>query len=429
MYSNGQLAGKRMSRLLMVIATTMMTGTAAADTFDYDASFRARHQQVNDQSLKNASATTLLARLEASLKATDALTFFAQYDHVWALDTDSYNSIAQFNDHAPIPDPPGGELNQFNLNWQFAANWSAKLGRQAISFDNERHIGSAAYWQNEQTFDAAALAYQNGFGWQFSYSYVDKVQRIYGDDSRSQLPRSDPRYQDNPIRPSSELGEHQHHSHLFNVSQRVNANLKVSSFAYLLDNHSASQFSSDTLGVHFEGALKPNQFKYNYTVELAWQKEAANNPVNYQTWYLLTELGLQYQSHRIDVGYEYLGDDDGVGFQTSLGTNHKFLGWADVFSRYDELGGMRDIYVAYAGRKAKIRWKIVAHSFESLVTRQKLGDELDLELAWRYSRKWEFKLIAAYYRAREQADYSVINDTEMNNADISTWEVSAAYNF
>ena len=85
---------------------------------------------------------------------------------------------------------------------------------------------------------------------------------------------------------------------------------------------------------------------------------------------------------------------------------------------------MSDTYLSYAGRKAKIRWKLVAHSFESLANNKKLGNELDLELAWRYSRKWEFKLLAAYYQAKDTGLYSNIA-----NFDLSTVEVSASYNF
>jgi len=413
-----------MIKLILTITLIGCSCSAMSNTFEYDASFRLRHQQVNDQSLKNAKATTLLTRVEGSFITDYELTLFGQYDYVWALDKDSYNSITYFNDHAPIPDPPGGELNQLNLQWQFLVDWRAVVGRQVISFDNERHVGNAAYWQNDQTFDAATLQYRNGFNWQFNYSYVNKVHRIFGDHSIARLPSSDSRYPETLIRPTSELGNHQHNSHLINLSYKFNPNVTISSFAYLVDNKTAAEFSSNTLGLHLEGAAKPDQLKYNYSAEIAWQKDATNNPKNYQAWYLLAELGVQYRSHRLDVGYEYLGDDNNTAFQTSLGTNHKFLGWADVFSRYDELAGLSDSYLSYAGRKAKIRWKLVAHSFESLANNKKLGNELDLELAWRYSRKWEFKLLAAYYQAKDTGLYSNIA-----NFDLSTVEVSASYNF
>jgi len=413
-----------MIKYLTALAVMSSSCPIMANTLDYDASFRFRHQQVNDDSLKYAKATTLLTRVEGRYLTDNDLTFFGQYDHVWALDKNSYNSITYFNDHGIIPDPPGGELNQLNVNWQFLVNWRASIGRQVISFDNERHIGNAAYWQNDQTFDAASVQYNNGFNWQLNYSYVNKAHRIYGDHSIAQLPSSDSRYPETQIRPNSELGNHQHNTHLVNLAYVVNPATTLSSFVYLLDNETAAEFSSNTVGLHLEGTVKPDKLKYNYTVEIAWQTSAAKNPTDYQARYLLTELGVQYRSHRLDIGYEYLGDDNKTVFQTSLGTNHKFFGWADVFGAYNGTSGLSDTYLSYAGRKAKIRWKIVAHSFESLANSKTLGKELDFELAWRYTRKWEFKLLAAYYKANESNLY-----TNPKNVDLSTIEVSTAYNF
>lgn len=413
-----------MIKYITALALISSSCPLIANTFNYDASFRFRHQQVNDDSSKHAKATTLLTRVEGSYITDNELTFFGQYDYVWALNKNSYNSITYFNDRAVIPDSPGGELNQLYLSWQFAMDWRTNIGRQVISFDNERHIGNAAYWQNDQTFDAATTQYNNSFNWQFNYSYVNKVHRIFGDNSKAQLPSSDSRYPEIQLRPNSQLGNHQHNTHLVNLTYTLNPATTISSFAYLIDNKTAAIFSSNTAGLHLEGALKPSKLKYNYTAEIAWQTDAANNPNNYQAWYFLSELGVQYRSHRLDLGYEYLGDDNNATFQTSLGTNHKFFGWADVFSAYNDSSGLSDTYLSYADRKAKIRWKLVAHSFESLNNSKTLGKELDIELAWRYSRKWEFKLLAAYYKAKKTGLYA-----NTKNSDLSTIEVSTAYNF
>ena len=408
-----------------ITALTLITSpyAAMADTFDYDASFRFRHQQVNNDPLEHAKATTLLTRVEGSYLADNELRFFGQYDYVWALNKNSYNSITYFNDHAKIKNPPGGELNQLNLSWQLT-DWLAILGRQVISFDNERHVGNVAYWQNDQTFDAATMQYNNGFNWKFNYSYVNKVHRIFGDNSKAQLPRSDSRYPEMQLRPASQLGNHQHKTHLINLSYSINPMTTISSFAYLIDNETAAKLSSNTVGVHLEGAVKPNKLKFNYNAEIALQTDSANNPTSYQAKYLLTELGVQYRSHRLDIGYEYVGDDNNVAFKTSLGTNHKFLGWADALDSKDGSLGLSDSYLSYAGRKAKLRWKLVAHNFESLTNSKKLGNELDFELAWRYSRKWEFKLLAAYYKAKNTDLH-----TNVANFDLSTIELTTAYNF
>lgn len=410
-------------RWIVLLALPWLSPCVNANAWDYDLSLRLRHQAVNDQWLPDAQATTLLGRGDLSWQPKDELHVFAQYDQVWALDQDSYNSITYWNAHSPIPDPPGGELNQLKLSWQFTANWQALIGRQHISFDNERHIGTAAYWQNDQTFDALSLRFNNGFDWNFNYSYVDKVHRIFGDDSSRLLPGSDPRFQYSPYRPPAEWGNHDHRSHLLNVNYHASPRLTLIGFAYLLDNRSLPAWSTDTLGFRMEGTEKPNSLKYSYNLEVARQQSGKHNPSKYQLWYLAAELGVQYRSHKWSLGYEYLGQDHGVGFNTSLATNHKFLGWADIFSRYESTDGIKDAYLSYEGRKGKVRWQLVGHSFDSINAHKNMGYELDLELAWRYSRKIEFKLLAASYRAQDGSFTA-----PATRYDLSTWIVSVAYN-
>ncbi|WP_206486141.1 hypothetical protein [Thalassotalea sp. G2M2-11] len=410
-------------RIILIMSLVLITTKVSADIWDYDVAFRLRHQQVNDHWLPDATATTLLGRGEVHWQSEQDISFLVQYDQVWAVDKEDYNSIAYWNKHSPIPDPPGGELNQLKFDWQFAANWRAIIGRQVISFNNERHIGNAAYWQNDQTYDALSLRFNNSFDLTIQYSYVDKVHRIFGDNSRSTVPKSDYRYQYNPVRSPEQWGNHQHQSHLLNAEYHPAPQLTLSAFAYLLDNRSLPAWSTDTLGFRIEGAEKPNKLKYNYHAELAWQQAGKNHPEQYHAWYLAAEVGLQYRSHRWDLGYEYLGQDNNFGFNTNLATNHKFLGWADIFSRYSAMGGVEDIYLSYAGRNGKLRWKLVGHHFSDVESHSDIGYEFDFELAWRYSRKLEFKLLAANYQTR-----SGLATAAATQYDLSTWMLSVAYN-
>lgn len=395
----------------------------SASNIEWDAGFRLRHQQLQGDWKADSVSSTLLARISADWQASSAVNLFTQYDHVWALDKDDYNSVTFWNARAPLPDVPGGELNQLYLNWQINPEWNGQLGRQAISFDNERHVGNVAFWQNDQTFDALSFKYRDGFAWQAQYSYVTKVHRIFGNRARTLLPPNDTRLDANPLRPARELGNHQHNTHLLNVQYRVNPFVSVSGFAYLIDNDSAPAVSSNTFGLRVEGSAKPDTIKYRYTVELAHQQDAANNPNDYWAVYGLVELGAQFKSHRFDVGWERLGDNNGVAFSTSLGTNHKFQGWVDVFSQYNAVAGIDDRYVSYAGRDGRLRWKLVFHQFDSLNDNRDLGTEWDAEIGWRFARDWEAKFMGGAYQTDQGSELA-----PASRFDMTTWMLSIAYN-
>lgn len=384
---------------------------------------RYRHQQVNDPVRGDATADTLKLRLSADWQVNDNWKSFAQFDHVQAFNEDSYNSITVTRATSPIPDPSGSELNQLYLQYKSDGNWSASLGRQSIGFDNERHIGKIEFWQNDQNFDALSWTYQDNLHWTLHYVYLNKVHRIFGDDATEILPLEDIRFSNNPNRPPVELGNHKQNSHLINLKYSLNRTLKVTVFSYLLDNQTSVQQATKTYGLRASGKFKPRQLKYAYTVEVAQQKGAFDNPWSYTAPYYLAEFSSQYKSHQLQLSYERLEQDNGFVFDTSLGTNHKFQGWADVFSGYRLSAGLEDKYITYRGRNGKIRWRVVAHQFTSVEGDIRIGKEFDVELAYRYNRQWEFKLIAAKY----MADKGLAN-SPTSQQDLSTWSVSVAYN-
>lgn len=388
-----------------------------------ESSGRYRYQDVNDPWLGNGEASTLKLRLSADWQASDNWRGYAQYDFVQAFNQHNYNSVTVRRASSPIPDPEGNELNQFFVHYISDDDWQAMLGRQSISFNNERHVGTIEFWQNDQTFDAIRLDYSDNIQWSASYVYVDKAHTILGDDARARLSEQDIRFANNPVRPATELGNQHHNSHLFNLSYQFSQQTELSVYSYLLDNQSVRVFSSDTYGARLESEFKPQKIKYGYTLEYARQSNSGDNPWLFSTDYLLLEASAQFKSHQITLSHEKLGQDNGFGFATSLGTNHKFQGWADVFTSYLARGGLKDTYITYRGRNGKLRWRVVAHQFDSVVGSVTAGHELDLELAYRYSRKWEFKFIGAKYFTDQ--GFSTLPPSQF---DLTTWMLSAAYN-
>ena len=93
--------------------------------------------------------------------------------------------------------------------------------------------------------------------------------------------------------------------------------------------------------------------------------------------YINAEAGYNFGAVTVLGGYELLGSDNGVGFNTPLATKHKFNGWADKF-----LGtpgeGLEDIYLTAKGKAYGVKWVATYHDFSSDVDGIDFGSELKL---------------------------------------------------
>jgi hypothetical protein len=371
------------------------------DNISIEPSARYRYQQISDDGRGDAIASTLKIRLSAMWDSQEHFSAFLQADHVHAFNEGRYNSVTRTIATSPIIDVPGSELNQAWVQYDSGNNWLLKLGRQHLGYNNERHLSSIEFWQNDQSFDALTFTYDDKINWSFTYTYLSKVHRIFSDDAGAILPESDPRFSTNPNRPFFELGNHDHDSHLANLSYQINRNVTLTGFALLLENETAQQFSSNTVGLRLEGQYKPDVFRYIFAAELAKQETASSSPWNYSGYYGFIELGAQYKSHRLSLSHERLTEQNGFAFATSLGNTHLFLGWADAFSSYSNADGIQDTFLTYRGRDSKLRWRALLHQYRSDSSDANIGQELDIELAYRYTRDWELTFLASFYKAKD----------------------------
>jgi hypothetical protein len=409
--------------LMLLLCVASSSFVSLANEFAIEPSARYRFQQINDNLRGDATASTFKVRLNASWQVDDYFKSFIQADHVHGFNKSNYNSVAVTKATSPIPDVPSSEINQAWLKYSSDNDWFVVLGRQMLSFDNDRHISSVEFWQNDQTFDAITFGYNDSTNWKLAYSYVTKVHRIFGDDATNVLPQDDIRFDTTPKRPFLELGNHDHNTHLFNVNYSVNRYLGLTGYAYLLDNKSASQLSSHTFGLRMDGEVKPDTIKYGFTAELAHQSTTDDSPWDYNGYYVFAELSAQFKSHQIALSHERLTENNGFAFATSIGNNHQFLGWADIFLSYFNTDGVRDTAITYRGRKAKLRWRLMAHLFEGDSNGNTAGHEIDLEIAYRFNRKWQATLLGSKYFTK-----GGIQGLEISQNNLSTWTISVSYN-
>lgn len=394
----------------------------------HELGMRTRFQEVNDKLLGDAQALTTRVKLTSNFTLDDFLSngnqqwqLLLEPNFVYAFNGGDYNSVTVKKYTSPIPDPDGFNWSKVYLGYTSDNDWQVTLGRQALAFDNERMIGAIEFWQTPQNFDAFKFDFNNQINWHVQYAYSTKVHRIFGQGSRSTIAKDDVRYGIVDQKSVNELGEHKLNAHLLNIEYKTEDNLSLSAYNYFVANKSQSKFSSNTFGVRLSDEFKPERLKYRYTAEFAIQKDVNHNPDDYQAWYSLLEASIQYKSHIFQLSQEILSEDNQQGFKTPLGTNHKFQGWADVFTGMQT--GLKDQYMSYRGRIKKLRWRAVLHHFKNYSTSSNIGDELDIELAYRATRKWEFKLVYANYKTKDGLD-----DFPKASHDLATWFASVAYN-
>jgi hypothetical protein len=286
---------------------------------------RLRYEGVRQDGLVDATALTLRTRLGWQSPLRSGFRFLIEGEAVAALNDDYNDTIHGPPTYAVVADPEAFELNRLQVAWTGLPDTEVVLGRQRIVLGTARFVGNVGFRQNEQTFDAARVTTRAFEPLTITYAWVDRVHRVFGDDS--------------PV------GEWRSDSHLINIEAPTPMGT-VTAFGYLLDFSNAAAQSSATWGARLEGSrnLSPG-WSALYTVEYARQSEYGANPARFELDYGLASVGLKRSSFTATLAIERL-DGNGVhAFQTPLATLHAFQGWADVFLSTPK-DGLRDVSVA-----------------------------------------------------------------------------------
>ncbi len=354
--------------------------------------FRYRLETADQENLPlNSTASTLLTKLHFTTASWSGFSAYAEFANVTIIGEETYNDTINGRIRRPvIADPEGTEVSQAYLAYKAGAV-TLKAGRQGFNMDNQRFIGTVAFRQNDQTFDAGSLTYAPNKEFKAFYSYVWNVNRIFGDDS----PR----------------GDLDSNLHIFNTAYTGSKLGKLSAYAYLLDFNDAGAFglSSATFGARFSGKQAASDtVSVSYTAEYARQTDYKDNPADFAADYLHGDLSLAVAGFTGGVAYEKLGSDDGSAFQTPLATLHKFNGWADVFLT-TPANGLQDMNVSLSYRVpgesglSGMLLKAIYHDFSADVGGQNYGDEWGFLISKKLNKTFTASAKAAFYNADEFA--------------------------
>lgn len=330
--------------------------------------FRYRFEGVDQDGIsKDAEASTLRSRITASSGSFYGFTALAEVDNVTVIGSEHYNSTENGKTQYPVvADPKGTNVNQVYLKYALDSA-DGIYGRQRINYSNQRFVGGVGWRQNEQTYDGFRANWQALESLNINYSYVYRVNRIFGPDDGAN--------------PADWRGD----NNFLYVDWRVAEGHNIGAFGYIVDVDSRNSYpagktvnnSSDSWGLEYVGKFSVMNVRAAY----ARQSDGGDSELDYDADYYLVEAGTTVWGVGLTAGYEVLAAGDGTGFATPLATLHKFQGWADKF--LDTPGdGIEDLYLGASATLGPVKLQAVYHDFQAEDSSEDFGSEIDLAATW-----------------------------------------------
>ena len=342
-----------------------MGPAAAAQNADIDGEpiidLRLRSEFVDQAGLDETTALTLRGRVGYEIKTSRGWSALVEAEAIGHLNQDFPDTVRSVPGKAVVPDPEAFELNRLQVGWKGDAG-NATLGRQRIIFDDARFVGNVGFRQNEQTFDALRIGYAGFEAATLDYVYIDKVHRIFGDDSPA--------------------GEFESDSHVVRLGAKTGLG-EFAATALLLDFDNAPAASSQTYSMRWSDTWETVAGSFGMTALAARQSDYNGNgpaeDLGFQSYGASLARGNYSGFANLDV----LEGSAGQGFATPLATLHAFQGWADVFLNTPATG-VRDLSFSLRGKGPQIienakpaGWALIYHDFDSDNGAVSYGREFD----------------------------------------------------
>lgn len=413
------MRGLKMLLSASAVATTATPALAQDITFKPIIEGRLRYETVDQDgplpltSSRDADAVTMRMRAGGEL-SSGPFSFLAEAEGTLAID-EGYNSGVNGKALYPIvPDPETVEVNRVQLQYK-TKPLVVTVGRQRINLDDQRFVGSVAWRQNEQTFDAVRAEYMGVKNLKIDLTYAISARTIWGIDG-------------------GKFGAANRPTHIDGDNIFANVSYKskfgtLTGFAYLVDEDepvpALLRNSSQTYGFRFAGAMPlAKKVKLSYLASYARQSDYAKSPVSYKADFVTAELGLEVAAFKLTGGYELLGSDGdatgiagGFAFQTPFATLHKFNGWADKFLSTPGTG-LQDYYggIAYTvpklGKMGPLVASFIYHRFSSDRLSIHYGDEYNAQVTLKIDKHLSALVKYADYDRKGIASFAGDADTK-----------------
>jgi hypothetical protein len=361
---------------------------------------------------KDANAFTMRTLLGWRTKPWHGLSVTAEGINVTHFGEQDYNDLPSQAAASPYPtvaDPDMTGINQLYLQYLGVPKTDAKVGWQSIKLDNVRFIGNVEFRQVMQVFDAVSVENKSIDKLTLYAAYFWRQRNISNQQISMDMP-------------------------VFNARYTWKPGNDVVGYAYLQDQPRTGQStglsdnSNQIYGIRANGGYPLSEkLKLLYTAEYATQSDYADGDSRIDADYTHLGAGPQFGDWFVRFDYELLGSNDGLyGFQTPLGTNHLFQGWADQFLTTPRQG-IEDTYLAAGGKLWGLSLYVELHKFASDVGGIDLGNELDIGLTY------PMPFLKGLTGKLEYADYNagdpVPGDTLANKVDVRKFWATLIYQF
>lgn len=327
---------------------------------------------------------------------------------------DDYNDlkkgspIASRTKYPVIADPEDYDFHQLYLEWTGIPDSSIKLGRQGMVLDNWRYVGDIRFRQNWQVFNGLSFVNKSLPDTEIELAHYEQVKQITTKIENANI-------------------------EIANVKYNFTPTTSLVGYGYLIDWNGRAQEakSNKTFGLRLDGSQKlDDNWKVLYTAEYAKQDDYKDGSKLIDNDYYRVGAGAGYGDWFLRVDQEKLsGNRDGKAFQTPLGTNHLFQGWADVFLVTPN-EGIEDTILIAGGKVMDATIKAEYHFINSDRNFAKVGGgtgdsygkEFDLGIYYKFTKQISGSV--EYANFKEDDKYNGARKT-----DIEKFWITAIYAF
>lgn len=313
---------------------------------------------------KTANANTIRTRLGLLSPVFHGLQGYVEYEGTHALQSDYNNTRGANTGYSVVADPGYNELNQMWLSYAGVPDTVIKGGRQRIKFDDDRFIGNVGWRQLETTFDSVLITNQSLKNLVVNVGYIGNVQTFTSTTENINAP-------------------------IVNANYKLGDYGNLIGYGYWLDYTESENFqkSSQTYGIRFINSDKPKKYYDHYsllyTAEWSYQQDYQHSSP-YQANRYNVMGGFSAYNFSFQGAMEQLnGSGLNRTFDTPLGTNHAFQGWADLFLVTPN-DGIRDVF-------GTINAKFMEN--DSLVLSGVYHDFSDDTGNLHYGKEWDFQAV------------------------------------
>jgi hypothetical protein len=337
---------------------------------------------------RTANANTARLRLGALSPEFYGIQGFAEFEGLWAMQED-YNSTRNGNKtYSTVADPEKTRLNQLWISYAGIPDTIIKGGRQRIKLDDDRFIGNAGWRQLETTFDSVLLTHKNQqiSGLTINAGFIGNVQTFTSTTENIDAP-------------------------ILNINYKVGDYGNLVAYGYWLDYREKENYEkpNQSYGIRFAGSSPKIMDTVNllYTAEWSNQRDYGHGQTKYQADRFNFMVGIKAFNVSVMGAWEQLnGFGKNKTFDTPLGTNHAFQGWADLFLVTPD-SGIRDLFGTVMVEFPRYQTTVtgVYHDFSDDTGKMAYGKEWDFMVLKKFGK--HYSILAKY--ASYNADNGVVS--------------------